>query len=111
MQAHKSAPKNAQATAGTREVIFFPEGPGYVLVKTLAVTNYSKTAVVRSQEDGQLYVRKEALPILENPTEHIQNVDVPPIVLLRENGVQGIAELVGWIEYRNMESKCVSVSY
>lgn len=80
-------------------------------MKTLSVTNYSKTAVVRSLADNKLYVRKESLPITEDPQLHIQNEDVRPVKMLQSRGVTGIPDLISWIEYENLESRVISVSY
>lgn len=57
------------------EALFAPEGEGFLLVKTLAMTAHSKTTVVRSIKTGKLYVRKEALPTAE-VNYSVQNVDV-----------------------------------
>lgn len=94
----------------TAKVIYFKDGPGYILIKALYSTNFTKTMLVKSLSNGRLYVRKEEYAKPFDPDYVIQNDDVKAIKLLEH--VQGIAQLEGWTDYQYAEmNSVISVSY
>ncbi len=78
-----------------QEVIFFPEGPGFIFVSKLAKSGFSKVMIVKSLKDGRLCVRKESVPYPRDPAHIIQSADVGAVQQIQQ--VLTVAKLLGWI--------------
>jgi hypothetical protein len=57
--------------------VYFPEGPGYLFVKTLGGGMQTDVCIVRSLDDDSLYVRKRYN--LKNKSEKIVYIDGMPL--------------------------------
>ncbi|KAK4917119.1 hypothetical protein LTR66_016968 [Elasticomyces elasticus] len=76
------------------KAVLFPEGPGFILVKILQPDKNALVCLVRSLDDGQLYVRKETGPEkLEGPTDVVSK-EVQAARALQHLDV--IPKLIGW---------------
>jgi len=101
MSSFASAPAGSiqSSPAGPQKVVLFPEGPGYIFISRLDLTGLSKLMVVRSLEDGRLYVRKESHPYLRDPSQIIQSAEVRAVKQIQH--INAIPRLTGWTEYHD----------
>lgn len=94
----------------TVKAILFRDGPGYIYINKLTKTHRSRLLIVKSLQDGLLYIRKESNPRPIREDWQFQSPDV-----YNSRALVGLDSAVipfGWAEYKvGFTDQIVCVSY
>ncbi|KAJ9650134.1 hypothetical protein H2198_010550 [Neophaeococcomyces mojaviensis] len=93
------------------QAVFFDEGPGFFLIRVLGQGVTGSACLVRSSQDGELYVRKEELsPLEQHRSPKIPATEIKNALLVKS--IPGVAKVKGWVNYQdNKNGRVFPVSY
>lgn len=95
------------------ETVYFKEGEGYLLVRSLAAGADGSASLVRSVQNGKLYVRKEDLALHRRPAD--PSLSSPPSEMTNARAVRHVANVYkahGWTRWvRKDDQQCFDVTY